>query len=176
MVSKRTFDQSIFHLMSRSATPTLFLFILLFSCNTQCLNKESFLENFTQFSDDVADHYNQLIGDDWEEVEREYSLYLTKCYPKFKDRLSAAERLEFWKGALGYGLRRASQDESFEFNLSDYGIDVEDEMSSLTDAGKAEIEQFIKEEFGPELENVFDSLIKELEGLSNEFKNWLDNL
>ena len=167
---------SVFCLMRHLSFLALLLLLLFTSCNTKCISKESFLKNFNAFSEDMEEHYRSLQAEDWTEIEKEYTSYLTNCYPKFKEEMTATERLSFWKNAFAYGFRRSEQDVNYEFDIENYGINIDEEVESLSIAGQEELERFLKEEFGPELENVFDTLIKELEGLGDELKNWLDNL
>lgn len=175
MAHKHFLNSTVFRLMKQ----VFFLFVLFVfcgSCNTKCINKKSFIDNFDQFSEDLSMHYRSLEKDDWVDIEEEYSIFITKCYPKFKEQMSGTERIAFWKNAFAYGFRRSEQDPSYDFDIENYGINIEEEIESLSLAGQEELERFLKEEFGPELEDVFDTLIKELEGLGDELKNWLDNL
>lgn len=154
----------------------LSLFVLLGSCNTNCINKQAFLENFDKFSEDLTNHYHSLDHQDWIEVEEEYESFVSKCYPKFKEEMTGTEKLSFWKNAFAYGFRRSEKDINYKFDIENYGINIDEEVEALSIAGRKELERFLKKEFGPDLENVFDTLIKELEGLGDELQNWLDNL
>ena len=151
----------------------LFLVVVLASCNPKCINKDAFLTGFDTFSEDVKTHYKKLEEKDWTNIDQEFKEYVEVCYPKFKEDLSAVEKVDFWKDVLSYGFYRG--DNQGEYQL-DIDLDLEQEMKELTDQGRVELEQFIRDEIQPDLENAIDNIVNEVESLGNQLKEWLDNL
>ncbi len=153
---------------------TLFSFILISSCdiNTHCLNKESFINGYDNFSKDVRDHYKELEKTDWNSIDKEFKSYVEQCYPKYKHELSINQKVKFWKNTIAYSIYRESQDEAYELDLD---LDLENEMNEIGAQGKQEIEDFLRKDIKPELEKAVDEVLKEVESFGNKIKEWLDN-
>jgi len=156
-----------------------FVFVLaavsiLHGCNfsSQCLSKDAFVSGYEKFSDDVQNHYKELNDKDWIEIDQELKAYVDQCYPKYKDQLSIEEKVTFWKNTLSYGLYRGDKTDSYQLNLD---IDYEKELEELTDQGRLEIERFIKKELKPELSNIIDEVVKEVDNLGGKLKEWLND-
>ena len=150
--------------------------IIACNLNTNCISKESFLSGYEKFVDDVKNHHDKIEIGQWKSIDQEFASYTEDCYPKYKEQLSTKERVDFWKHTLSYGVYRGKNDDLYEFIPEDYGLNLEEEIELLTEDAQEELETFIKEEIGPELEGAIESLIDELEGLGEQFKEWLDNL
>ena len=58
----------------------------------------------------------------------------------------------------------------------DVDIDYESEINELSKQGREEIEDFLRKELQPELERTIDDVVKEVDKLGTELKNWLDKL
>lgn len=134
------------------------------------------MAGFTEFSDDVAEHYKSLESTEWVKIDKEYEDYLSKCYKKFKDEMSAGEKLDFWKDVLSYGFYRSYSDNNYEFDLEEFGVNIDEEIEALSEAGKEELERFIKEEFSPQWNNAIDEILKEFEYWGEKLKIWLDEM
>jgi len=151
------------------------LSLLITSCNfeTSCVSKDAFFTNFNKFIKDVEDHHEKLEESDWVDIDTEFKTYVESCYPKFKSDMSAAEKVNFWKHTISYGIHRGSTIGRFHLDVD---IDYEQEVNELTAQGRKEIELYIREELKPDLDNTIDGVVKEVEKLGDELKNWLDNL
>lgn len=147
---------------------------VLSSCNfnSQCLSKDAFLTGYDKFSADVEKHYKELKTEDWVDIDKELKVYVEQCYPKFKENLSIDEKVSFWKHTLSYGLYRGDKSDSYKLDLK---IDYEKELDELTEQGRKEIESFIQKELKPELNDIIDEVVKEVDNLGNKLKEWLDD-
>ena len=153
---------------------TLLGLVLLSSCNfnSECLSKEAFVTGYEKFSDDVEQHYRNLKAEDWVNIDKELKIYVEQCYPKFKEQLTIEEKVGFWKNTLSYGLYRGDKSNSYELDLD---IDYEKELDELTEQGRKEIESFIQKELNPELNNIIDEVVKEVDNLGSKLKEWLND-
>lgn len=143
------------------------------SLDTNCLSKDAMVSNLSKFIDDVEKHHDKLQPSDWADIDKEFKSYVETCYPKFKGEMTISEKVDFWKHTLSYGVYRGSSRGSFELDLN---VDYRTEIDELTAQGKAEIEAYLRDEFQPDLEKTIDGVVKEVEKLGDELKNWLDNL
>ena len=154
---------------------TVFLVVaILSSCNfnSECLSKEAFLSGYEKFSNDVEKHYRDLKADDWVDIDKELKVYVEQCYPKYKEELSIEEKVSFWKNTLSYGLYRGDKSNSYQMDLD---IDYEKELDELTEQGRMEIERFFQKELKPELNDIIDEVVKEVDNLGGKLKEWLND-
>ncbi len=140
--------------------------------NSQCLSKEAFLSGYDKFTTDVEKHYKELKSEDWIDIDKEMKTYVEQCYPKYKEQLSIEEKVSFWKNTLSYGLYRGDKSNSYKLNLD---IDYEKELEELTEQGRKEIESFIQKELKPELNDIIDEVVKEVDNLGSKLKEWLND-
>lgn len=154
---------------------TFSFFAFLSACNidTNCMSKEAMITNFDKFIKDVEQHHEKLEQSDWAHIDEELKAYIETCYPKFKEDMNVSEKVTFWKQTLSYGVYRGSASGSYQLDID---IDYETELNELTAQGRQEIEAFIREELKPDLDKTIDGVVKEVEKLGDELKNWLDNL
>jgi len=131
------------------------------------------ISNYDKFISDVNDHHKSLDASDWQDIDKEFEGFVETCYPKYKDDMSISEKVTFWKQTLSYGIYRGSSDGTYQLDLD---IDYESEINELSSQGRKEIEAFIREELKPELGKTIDGVVKEVEKLGDELKNWLDKL
>lgn len=149
---------------------------LLFSncdLDSNCMSKESMISNYGEFIGDVKTHHEQLDNSDWLDIDQEFKGYVESCYQKYKDDMSISEKVSFWKQTLSYGVYRGSSKGTYELDLD---IDYESEINELSAQGRQELESYLREEIKPELDKTIDGVVKEVEKLGDELKNWLENL
>ncbi len=149
-----------------------FSFFFLCSCSldTTCMSKESFLSNFDKFSKDLKENHELLEESDWMSIDQEFTNFVDNCYPKFKSDLSIEEKVSFFKNTLSYGYYKGSKDGSLDIDLK---LDIEGELRDLSVQGKEELKNFIKKEFGADLETAIDDLIEGIKEIGEELKDWL---
>jgi len=155
----------------KRALLVLFSLLVLYSCNMNCLNKEAFINGYNTFSTDVKEHYQEIGPSQWADIDKEFKEYVEICYPKFKEEMSINERIDFWKHTISYGFYRGDQDGSFKLDVA---LDYETEINELSEQARIEIEQFIRKEIKPELENVIDDILDEVESFGEKVKIWLN--
>ena len=143
------------------------------SFNPKCINKESFLKGFDEFSKDIEKHYEELNGKDWIDIDKEFKEYVDICYPKFKKDLTIKEKIGFWKHTLSYGLYRGNKAGEYKLDIE---LDLEQELEEMSQQGREELEQYIRDEIAPELNNVIDEVLKEFDGFGDKLKELLDNI
>jgi len=131
------------------------------------------ISNYDKFISDVKTHHEKLDNSDWQDIDKELKGFVESCYEKHKDDMSLSEKVNFWKQTLSYGVYRGSSEGTFQLDLN---IDYESEINELSSQGRKEIEAFIREELKPELGKTIDGVVKEVEKLGDELKNWLDKL
>ena len=153
-------------------------FFLLPSCqfSSNCLSKDSFISGYDKFLEDVEKNHEKILVDQWERIDKEYTDYISNCYKKYREELSVKEKIGFWKNTLLYGVYRKSVDDTYDFDLKEQGLDLDEEINTLSQEGKEELRQFIRDEIAPQVDGVLESIIQEIESLGEQFKNWLDEM
>jgi hypothetical protein len=156
------------------------LFILLFAglfvqCQmiTHCNDKETFIQNYEKFTEDLKTHHRDLQKSDWTAIDREFEMYVDECYPKFKAELSLSEKVTFWKSTLAYTAYRGKGEMDIDIKINDLKIELSNEMNDLSIESKKELEIFIKEELRPELEEAIDEVVETIKEVGDELKSWL---
>ena len=151
------------------------LCMLLCACSfdSSFLSKETMITNYDKFIKDVNKHHEKLDSEDWQDIDKEFKGFVESCYPKFKDDMSVSEKINFWKQTLSYGVYRGSSAGTYQLDVD---IDYESEINELSKQGREEIEDFLRKELQPELERTIDDVVKEVDKLGTELKNWLDKL
>ena len=152
-----------------------FSLIIISGCSfdSSCLSKEAMVTNYDKFINDVEAYHEKLDPSDWQDIDKEFRGFVESCYPKYKDDMSVSEKVTLWKQTLSYGVYRGSSEGTYKLDL---GIDYEAEIKELSSQGKKEIEAFIREELKPDVNKTIDGVVKEVEKLGDELKNWLDKL
>ena len=138
-----------------------------------CTNEESFIQNFEKFVDDIETNYEVFDDRDWDRLDRDFKAYADRCYPKYKEELGLNDKLSFIKNSFRYAYYRNDKDD-FDLEIDGLKLDLESEVNELTENSKDELVNFIREELGPELENIVDDVLKGLEEIGNEIKEWLN--
>lgn len=138
-----------------------------------CPDKNSFLDGYSKFVADLGDHHKELKKSDWADIEQEFKVFADECYPKFKEDLSLSEKLKFWKNTIQYAAYSGQENEDVNLAFDDVNLDFSSEFGELTTEGKEELERFIKEEMGDDIENLIDDVLGELEKVGDEIKSWL---
>ncbi len=152
----------------------LSLVIIGVSCNTpqvKCPNKKSFLNSFEDFVSDVKEHYRDISINDWESIDKEFELYADQCYEKYEDELSIGEKVDFVKNTLTYAYYKGKVDGDIDIDLSD--LHISEDLEDISIESKEELEKFIKEELGQDIEEALDDLMDGMKDISEEIKNWL---
>ena len=145
------------------------------SCDSivHCGSKDAFIKNYSKFTTDLREHAEKLEAQDWKAIDDEFKMYVDECYPKYKEQLSLSEKLSFWKGTLSYAVHKNGNDGNINIQLNDVKIDLADEFKDLSIESKKELEKFIKDEFGRDLEDAIDRIVDEIHNLGDELKSWL---
>lgn len=145
------------------------------SCDSliHCGSKDAFIENYAKFTTDLREHAEKLDDQDWKAIDAEFKMYVDECYPKYKEQLSISEKLNFWKGTLSYVVNKNGHDGNLNIELNDVNINLTEEFKDLSIESKKELEKFIKDEFGKDLEDAIDQIVDEIHNLSDELKSWL---
>lgn len=145
------------------------------SCTVQthCGSKELFITNYDKFIGDLKTYHESLSESSWESIDAEFKLYVDECYPKYKKSLTTSEKLEFWKNTLSYGLYKGSQDGDLSLHFENVNLNVSDEFDNISIESKEELERFIKEEFGTDIEEAIDDVVDGIKEIGDEIKSWL---
>ena len=146
--------------------------LLVSSCSidTLCINKDAFINSFDKFSDDVRLNRAKLNEDDWKYIDKEYKRFVEECYSKFKDEMSLSQKLDFWKNAIAYRYYRDTESAEGVNKLEDLEIDLSIEFEELTEETKEEIEKFVRDELGDDLERALEDLEEGVQSLRDELQ------
>ncbi len=148
----------------------LFTLLLLQSCSRNPQTKQEYLEEYSQFIEQIEENATNFDQNDWEKQEEVYKLFADEYYDQFSGDLTIAEKLQ----VKGYGIAYNSMKQ--KDNWEAIGEFIEDISSK---GGKA-VEQFL-DDAGDDTEKVED-LIKrvgkivgdEIEKISGEVEIELD--
>ena len=157
--------------MNSYTTLLLSSFLLLFctQCTVlqHCPDKDSFIESFDNTISSMNDKRHVLTDREWTEIDSDVKRLLDVCYMKYKEELSLSNKVDVIKNLMIYEVHRDLDDldlQSFVLN---------DEIEELGTSGARELERYVKEELGQTLETTIDDVLKNINEVGEELKNWL---
>lgn len=164
--------------MKNQLTLLLCIFCMtLFSCKPEpCLTKKGFLYSFENFIDKVDEDYKTYEAKDWDKKDERFSEFVGTCYEKFEDKLSEAEKKDFWMQYLNYKVKRYGK--GFFSDLSTESAEVtqelEEQIKKVLENPEENIKSLIKEVYGDDVDEAIDNTIKEISKFGDRLKEWLD--
>ena len=143
----------------------ILLALLLSSCSPQ--TKESYLEDYEAFVNQVDKENKDYTDEDWKEIEEEYEKYNGEWYNKFEDEFTWKEELVLTKYQFQFNLMRLkydSEDIGNLFNKEDY-TELKKQLKYYTENKMDSDIAFIMEqaaEMGTAYAELVDSLLTNL--------------
>ncbi|MFK7908443.1 MAG: DUF6565 domain-containing protein [Chitinophagales bacterium] len=148
----------------------LFTLLLLQSCSQNPQTKEEYLNEYSQFIEQIEENATSFDQNDWEKQEEVYKLFADEYYDQFSGDLTIAEKLQ----AKGYGVAYNSMKQ--KDNWEAIGEFIED----LSSKGEKAVEKFL-DDAGDDTEKVEDLIERvgklvgdEIEKISGEVEIELD--
>lgn len=156
--------------------PAVYLLLLIpFACSieTDCYNKERFIDSYTDFMNDVRIHHEKFDHTDWQKIDEEFDKYTHQCYEKFKPEMTMEEKFEFWKNTVSYVVYKAGSDEDVEIEMDNLKIRLSNDLEEFSSKSKEELKMVINEELEPLIEDVLEDVSRGLDAVNDEIKKWL---
>jgi len=146
--------------------------LILLSCTQctvvqQCPDKESFLTSFDELIEEINRNEESYTESEWTAKDKEVKQLLDICYAKYEEELTLKDKISIMKNTVVYGAYRELEDLKLE------SYDLKSEIENIGSEGKREIERFIKDELGPNLESAIDDVIEGINDIGEELKSWL---
>ena len=138
-----------------------------------CPDKEKFLLSYSDFTNDVSDHYNAFETEDWTKLDKEYKHYVDTCYPKFKSGMDIKDKVDFLKLTFMYNVYREESQSAPDVDKLQT-TNLKEEIQELGDDAQHELEKYIKDTLGRELENAVDDILDGLNEIGDQIKDWLN--
>lgn len=82
---------------------TAFAILTLASCE----NKESYIQDFSQFIQEVEDHADKYTDKDWKKADKKFDNFTGSIYKKYAEELTAEEKIEIAKCQTTYTALKA---------------------------------------------------------------------
>jgi len=121
----------------------LFTLLLLQSCSQNPQTKEEYLEEYSQFIEQIEEKATDFDENDWEKQEEVYRLFADEYYDQFSGDLTIAEKLQ----VKGYSIAYNSMKQKDSWKA--IGEFIED----ISSKGEKAVEQFL-EDAGDDTEKV----------------------
>ena len=147
-----------FYLFAKAAV-VMFVAVVLYSCGP--MSKESYMENYKEFVDEVGENYKSYSSKDWSDKDEEHEKYYEEWYDRFKGELTFKDKAKLTKYAIKYNSYkgRCVWDE-FVGACAEIIAPVSAEIDTL----KEQIEYYIENDMQEDL----DILLKEAGKLGKE--------
>ena len=132
----------------------VFVVIVLFSCAP--MSKDSYLESYKEFVDEVGDNYKNYTAEDWKAQDAKYEKYIGEWYDKFKDEMSFKETLSVGAYSTKYNAYKTKVVMGGFIDSCEEYIknDMEEDLNTLYEESK---------EFGEELQKEFEEFVSDFE-------------
>ncbi len=82
---------------------SLFALFILASCD----NKESYIQDFSQFIQKVEDNADKYSEKDWKKADKKFKEYTGSIYKKYAEELTSEEKVEIAKCQTTYATLKA---------------------------------------------------------------------
>ena len=142
------------------------LFLLIFSCAPQ--TKESYLEDFKEFMNEVEQNHSSYTEKDWLSIDKKYEKFTNEWYKKFEDDFTWKEQLIIGKYQIQYNMYRVG-DESKKMIHELFGQDIDDIKKQLKYYKEHQMDKDIKEvmkqakSISKEAEKTVKEILEELD-------------
>lgn len=123
----------------------LFTILLLQSCTQNPQTKEEYLEEYSQFLEQIEENATDFNQNDWEKQEEVYELFATEYYDQFSGDLTIVEKMQVKGYSIAYNSMKQKD------NLNAIGDFIED----ISSKGEKAVEQFL-EDAGDDTDKVED--------------------
>lgn len=104
---------------------TLFIFI-------SCDNKESYMQDFSQFIQEVEDNADKYSEKDWKKADKKFEEYTGSIYKKYAEELTAEEKIEIAKCQTTYAALKAKA------GIKDFGKSLKEAVQKAKEAFEEE--------------------------------------
>lgn len=123
----------------------VFVVAVLFSCAP--MSKDSYLESYKEFVDEVGDNYKNYTTDDWKAKDAKYEKYVGEWYDKYKDEMTFKETLSVGGYSTKYNAYKAKvvMGEFIDSCEEYIENDMEEDLNTLYEKSKEFTEELQKE-------------------------------
>jgi predicted transcriptional regulator len=104
------------------------IFFLVYSCSFY--SKKNYLEDFTQFVDDVKSNFQNYTEEDWKLKDADFNNYTTELYDQFKDEFNEDDQELIGKLKTRYLLAKS------KYEMKNLGEQIKDGLSQMEGAIK----------------------------------------
>lgn len=125
----------------------LLFIIIFFSCTN--MTKESYLDNFQTFINEVRDDKSSYSEKDWQEADKQYNNYTVALYEKFRKELFIEDELIITRCKASYNLYRFTDKSEGVFSeLLGSALQI---TKNAKDALKETVEYYIENDMDEDL-------------------------
>jgi len=141
--------------------PIFLATIFLASCASAPQTKEQYLTEYTKFVKDIEKNKDSYTDEQWEAKDKEFEKFEKELFSQFEDDLGMAEKRKARKLASDYKASKGVDiglngllDGLGDLNINLDGINLDDAISSLTDAFEGQDMQTAIDGFAKQFENA----------------------
>lgn len=107
---------------------SLFALFIFISCD----NKESYMQDFSQFIQEVEDNADKYSEKDWKKADKKFEEYTGSIYKKYAEGLTAEEKIEIAKCQTTYAALKAKA------GIKDFGKSLKEAAQKAKEAFEEE--------------------------------------
>lgn len=133
------------------------------------VNKDTYLERFTRFVDNVRQNYRNYNAEDWEYADKRFNKFSKEWHDQFRDDLSIQEELKVGGLIVQYNSYKSTAKIKNFYN---------DELKEDVDKLKEEIQYYIDNDMDEDLEKlkegareIGDSTLRAVEEIIRKIKD-----
>lgn len=140
-----------------------------------CINKTYFVTTYENFMEDLQKNHRDYSEKDWESKDLKMKEFVDNCYETHVEKLTAAEKINFWTKYVKYMILRHGPKAITEIEIEDKDSSVEIYNEILTTLKDGSFEEMLKEIYGKDIEKNIDEVLKEINKWGDQLKDWLQN-
>ena len=107
---------------------SLFALFIFISCD----NKESYMQDFSQFIQEVEDNADKYSEKDWKKADKKFEEYTGSIYKKYAEELTTEEKIEIAKCQTTYAALKAKA------GIKDFGKSLKEAAQKAKEAFEEE--------------------------------------
>ena len=107
---------------------SLFALFIFISCD----NKESYMQDFSQFIQEVEDNADKYSEKDWKKADKKFEEYTGSIYKKYAEELTVEEKIEIAKCQTTYAALKAKA------GIKDFGKSLKEAAQKAKEAFEEE--------------------------------------
>lgn len=140
-----------------------------------CSSKRFFIYNHEKIIESVKTRSIDFTEEDWKRKEDKMDQLARDCYPLYKKEMSDEEKKQFWMNYLHFNIKRHGNSffKELRKDVKSWPGAMQDDLGVVISDPGPDLKKLMNEIYGKDIEKSIDDVIKGLEKIGEQIKEWL---